>query len=434
MTEAPGPRNLNQAMKILFLSKSWPVIGGVETWLRDMTVGLRKRGLEVEVWVAGGGERQSGREYIAAYPEIRAKIITPRNLFPSYKWRAIKHVLECSKPDVVIPVMLADALYQSAYLKERLGFRLLYPVHEHGRGPIADIINYGSIMDSVLCVDLITYDTARAVSPASRVLHVPCGVSWPCSSEPVVRAPDGVPVIGFCGRLEEEAKRATDIVDFYQELAYTKKRFKLLIAGEGFAQRKIESKLAFNKLVEVTFLGRLSTDQIEREFYNKIDYLLITSECETGPLVAFEAMARNRLVVTSDFSGRAYNRELEDKKNCLVYPVGNMQEATRCILHLESDPCLRESLRKKGYAHFVRARTPDLMFDSWVNEISRSLESAPHCAKNKLRPPLAENGSLAGLGLSQTAADSIRTVLGKTVNTTYASEEWPYYSQVTDEY
>ncbi len=398
-----------------------------------MVTGLRQQHFEVEVWIAGGGKKQAADDYLAAYPEIRGSVIRPRNLFASQKWRAIKKVLFDTKPDVVIPVMLADALYQAANLKREMDFRILYPVHEHGNGAMADVANYGSAMDAILCADRLTLDSISSVVPETRVLHIPCGVSWSKSPDAVKSLTDRVPVVGFCGRLEQGAKRATDLIRFYRELIHARRHFKLLIAGEGALRSQLESKISSSRSIDVSFLGGLSRDQLDQKFYPKIDYLLITSDSETGPLVAFEAMARKRLVITSNFLGRAYNGELIDRENCLVFPVGDMQKACSCILELEKDPLLRVFMQENGHAHFLATRTQKAMLDTWLYEIKRVMKCSPRLPRCKLRPPSCSHGKLASLGFSQAAGDNIRCLLGRNPKYLYASEEWPYYSQIADE-
>ncbi|MGB5708322.1 MAG: hypothetical protein WBM41_16010, partial [Arenicellales bacterium] len=71
--------------------------------------------------------------------------------------------------------------------------------------------------------------------------------------------------------------------------------------------------------------------------------------------------------------------------------------------------------------------------DTWLYEIKRVMKCSPRLPRCKLRPPSCSHGKLASLGFSQAAGDNIRCLLGRNPKYLYASEEWPYYSQIADE-
>ena len=68
--------------------------------------------------------------------------------------------------------------------------------------------------------------------------------------------------------------------------------------------------------------------------------VIIFSHWETGPLVAWEAMAHGAVLVTSRYVGSGLEGSLRDGENCLMYPVGDMASAADCLARLK-DPRLR---------------------------------------------------------------------------------------------
>src|SRR5262249_39908923 len=104
-----------------------------------------------------------------------------------------------------------------------------------------------------------------------------------------------------------------------------------LIVGSGPEEAWLRSE--FGSHVErgvVQFVGALSSNDVQR-FYETIHVLLVTSQWETGPIVAWEAMAHGALVVTSAYIGSGLEGNLRHGENCLMYSLGDAAAAAECI-------------------------------------------------------------------------------------------------------
>jgi hypothetical protein len=73
--------------------------------------------------------------------------------------------------------------------------------------------------------------------------------------------------------------------------------------------------------------------------------VVITSLWETGPIVAWEAMGRGAVVVSSRYIGSGLEGALEDGKNSLLFEIGDVDAAAAALATLARDPDLARRLR-----------------------------------------------------------------------------------------
>ena len=93
------------------------------------------------------------------------------------------------------------------------------------------------------------------------------------------------------------------------------------------------------------FLHRVPYEEVQK-VYKACDILLKTSLLESFSYPPIEMMATGGYVVALLNDG---NKEyLEDGKNCLIYPNGDIDKAIHCIERIVSDETLRDVLYKNG--------------------------------------------------------------------------------------
>lgn len=95
---------------------------------------------------------------------------------------------------------------------------------------------------------------------------------------------------GFLGRLVE-GKGVKFLVDFY-----SKSENKFIVAGYGALENYVLA--AQNSNSNIKYLGKLEHENT-KAFFKEIDVLIISSTEESGPLVALEAMAAGKIVVST---------------------------------------------------------------------------------------------------------------------------------------
>jgi glycosyltransferase involved in cell wall biosynthesis len=418
-------------MRILFLAKSTPVFGGVERWLADLAAGLLRNGHECIVALAKGSRFHDPKRYQAAYPELETITLDGTTGSADGRRLAVRRALRRIQPDAVIPVMLADALSVCAEQKKKMKHRILYPVHEICDGVCRDLERYGSWMDRVVFVDfsgIANFSKCCSENEARQVL-IPCGV--PTARRLITgHAQDGPLQIGFCGRLETRQKRVGDLVDLCGELEKIGLDYRLTIVGEGPARDPLANMLSDQIFRDrVVIREAQSRDELYQTFYPGIDVLLVLSDRETGPLVAFEAMMNGCVVLTSDFSGRKENGQLRDGENCLVFPVGDMRAAAALLEKLQAAPAERVRLADRAREFSVQHRSLAWMVKRWESELTEVMSSEDLAVGDWMEETSNGASRLESWGVSAGAAEMIRVMTNRRFTHASAGEEWPRYSR-----
>jgi glycosyltransferase involved in cell wall biosynthesis len=110
--------------------------------------------------------------------------------------------------------------------------------------------------------------------------------------------------VAWVGRFDQDQKRIHDLPEILIELDKSGVRYQLSVAGDGPERKWVETHLKpWLVRGKVIILGRLSKLQLQRDVFASHHVLLITSSWETGPIVAWEAMAAGMAVVSSHYVG-----------------------------------------------------------------------------------------------------------------------------------
>jgi hypothetical protein len=227
------------------------------------------------------------------------------------------------------------------------------------------------------------------------------------------------------GRLEKPQKRIDDLVAIVGEMDRQKINYELFIAGAGPEENWLRCELKLN--VErgvVQFLGTLSSKELE-DFYGTIHTLLITSHWETGPIVAWEAMARGVLVVTSAYIGSGLEGNLRHGENCLIYPIGNAVAAVECIVEAR-DVERRSHLTSAGIAFVRQKMTHERSIKYWSDSFA-SIKSQPIRAPSLEDTPREPAGRLDHL-LGVRLAELVRRIVRRNPVPAEPGHEWPHIS------
>lgn len=178
---------------------------------------------------------------------------------------------------------------------------------------------------------------------------------------------DGL-VFGYSGRLVTEQKQAGRLVELSAQLEALGINCRLEIAGTGPEEAGLRRQLAGRN---VRFLGRLDEQQMS-EAYGGWDFLICTSDYETGPLVALEAMAAGVPPIMPDIPCQATG--LLRENNFPRYPQGDMAAAAALIRDL-TKPENRAEPREK-IRQLVALRKPATFMARLVAELEK-IEQAP---------------------------------------------------------
>ncbi|MEX0996576.1 MAG: glycosyltransferase [Flavobacteriaceae bacterium] len=96
---------------------------------------------------------------------------------------------------------------------------------------------------------------------------------------------------GYLGRLSPE-KQIVELAQFFNSI-----NDPLIIAGEGPLEEEVNHFSNTGKNID--YIGFVDRNNLD-DFFNKIDVLIVSSKEEAGPLVALEAMAAGKILITTN--------------------------------------------------------------------------------------------------------------------------------------
>ena len=417
-------------MKILFFAPSAYLLGGVQDWLADLVPGIRREGHEVTVAVPDG-VFHCFESYKKAYPELAC--ISLRNPTGSQEGRiqCIVNCIVCMQPDLIVGVNIA-ALYPAVARLRLRGAqvgKLIITLHAIESDYLEDLRRFRAIVDAVVVTNKLTSALVAQESLISneRIFYAPYGVKMPTSNLPLSKPGDRLR-LAWVGRFDQTQKRVHDLVSILKRLDRISFPFCLSLAGDGPEATSLQEQLQpWIRSEHLRWLGRLDKHQLQYQVYDQSDVLLITSSWETGPIVAWEAMAAGLVVVSSRYVGSGAEGALIDGQTALLFSVGDCEAAASAIAKL-LDSNLRTSLTNSAL-EMVRHRYSDTAsLAAWLKVFSLSLELPPlplDYPEFERFAATAPSGRL-DIWLGVTRAEYLRRTLGLNFRHLSAGSEWPH--------
>ncbi|MGH7566516.1 MAG: glycosyltransferase family 4 protein, partial [Gemmatimonadota bacterium] len=322
-----------ESRRILFVAGSAHPLGGLMTWLDYVLPGLAVRGWEPVLGLVEGDRHHRPERLIAAHPHSRWVRIPCWTGTPEGRRRALAQVLAAQRPAVVVGVNIPD-LFRALYQVRRSGSSTRGVMAVHGIEPdlYADAFRFREILDGVVATNRLACRLLEQVGglDADRVFYAPYGVE---SAPPRPRSPaQGVRLrIGYAGRLEQSQKRVLDLPLVSSALDRLGIDAEWKVAGKGPEEDELRHGLPADR---TSFLGAVPGRDLPVVLYGKIDALIVSSSWETGPLVAWEAMAEGVPVVASRYLGSGLEGALLHEENALLFEIGDTEEAARQLARL----------------------------------------------------------------------------------------------------
>ncbi|MGP7818738.1 glycosyltransferase [Niallia sp. 01092] len=129
-------------------------------------------------------------------------------------------------------------------------------------------------------------------------------------------------------------------------LEKTEKDVRFIIAGDGKLKSLIETRINQLRLEKKVILTGFIKNK--EELFNKADIYFSTSLYEGLPYSVIEAMSYELPLVLSDVIG---HNELIDK-NGFLYSIGNIEQASECLLKLINNKALQINKGKESFRKF----------------------------------------------------------------------------------
>ncbi len=396
--------------RVLFLTQTHNVWGGMEQWLHNFTAWLqRETSWDVHVGVARGAKHNDAQRYLAAHPHMRPVLLDVRAGTDSARVSALLRAIDRVEPDLVVPIA-SGTIFPAMALRKRA--RLLVPVRSQHPDLLVNISDYFGIVDGVVVVNRLMqrwfeqrFDTRihyvrHGVKPAMRRrLHDP--------ARPLQA--------GFVGRLDDAIKRVLDLAPFVRAL---RSDAAVHVFGDGPCEAELRAALG----ERVTFHGYTSQERLYTQAYPNLDVILLFSTEEGTPNVICEAMQHGVVPVTSRYRGQALEGFVIDGVTGFTFPIGDAAAAAGHVDALADDRPLLGKVARAAYES-VRGDTAERMHRDWLAIFEQTL-ALPMKNEAVPRAAIAPAGRLDRIAGSA-IADRLRVALGRGAPHDDGWGEWP---------
>lgn len=412
--------------KLLVLTQTHNVWGGIETWMKELFPGLHEAGWDIRFGLARGARFNRPDHFLSEHPYVeRWDELDGRPGTSTSRQDAVLGELEKVGADVVMPLAVGDALPAVRRFRASGGkTRMVIPVHSTHAGTLCDVRENGDIVDGIGVVSGLLYRWAATLPGLDprRLSWIRNGVPPPVRQ----RVNDGASVlrVGFVGRLEPDVKRARDLLGIARELRRADVAVHIVVAGDGPLAPELHEGLArLGQPFEM--LGFVPRKALYDDIYPRLDCLLLTSLSEGSPLAVIEAMRHGVVPVTSRFHGHASEGLLRPDRNGLTFPVGDYARAAACLVMLARNRVLLARLSAAAAAD-SSSYDSATMISGW----DRALRSTLELPQRRLRAevaavPRATHGRLERWGLPASMASRVRRWSNRRFLHPSGFDEWP---------
>jgi glycosyltransferase involved in cell wall biosynthesis len=415
-------------MKLLFIAPSAYLLGGVQDWLYSTVIGLRRRGHDVSVGIPNASFH-NGKKYNDKYANLNAEFFVNRSGSDEGRIRGLIHFLEKRDSDIVIGVNIGNLFEAVAREHKHSQRRFVMTLHAIEANYFADMRKYRGIIDGVIATNRLSEKMAVEVGriQKDRVYYAPYGISIDENVQAEIHDLSIIR-IAWVGRIEEKQKRIYDLVKIIGALDTIGVEYIVSIAGDGpdtdSLAKRLERWISKGK---VRLCGVMSKDEL-RLFYYSNDILLITSEWETGPIVAWEAVIAGLKIVCSRYTGCKAEGTLVDHETALLFDIGDYYQAAIRIALLR-DQDLSKRLQSNARKVVSSKYSNEVSLDAWERAFLRIL-AAEKMSMNPNSSWSREKGYSGRLEryVGTECAELLRTVFPKKVAED-AGSEWPHSLQ-----
>lgn len=401
-------------------------VGGVQSWLEQLTEGLPQHGWRLIVGLAWGRRFHDAGAFRAAHPGLETVLLDGRTGTRAGRQLAIERAITSVGPQVVVPMTLYDPLPVMAELKGRgCPVRLLFGSYEVSPAMLNDVRRYREIIDRGLAVSRVTTALLTTVGglSAEKVDYVPSGVPRARRLTTVRRV--GPLRLAFIGRFDPD-KRPLDLLGLCWELEKRGLDFEISAIGggsQGDALRSGAEALGTARK-RLRIFPPVARDDLYDSVFPELDACLLFSPAEGLPSVLLEAMMHGVVPVSSDFAGRSGQGLVIHGRTGLVFPVGDLARAAEELVRLAREPALQEKLAAAARAQVESEYDAARMAAGWSRSLDAALDGAPATGAVPARSS-TERDRLGRL-LGRRGSEWARRALGWSFVHADASE-WPHH-------
>lgn len=417
---------------ILFVAPSAYPLGGVQTWLDYLLPGLQDVGFHV-VLALTSGKYHDVDAYITSHPFKNIEVISAVTGTSQGRVEALERLIIRVNPTITVNVNIID-VYQAVNNLRQKGLSKTHLVASiHGiQDDLFDGINSNAnIIDAVVSTNRLTQSLINIATRvnADNSYYAAYGVK-----EEIGHVKKSSPefIVAYAGRIEETQKNISDLLQIFSRLLAEISNIKIIIAGDGEdigALREWQQKEVQHS-EKIEYLGVIPPENVVTAVYQKADVLLLTSEWETGPIVAWEAMSQEVCFVSSRYIGSVEENSLLDGENCMLFDIGDVDEAVKKI-HILQDKQVQARLVTGGKQLIQQRYTHAKSVESWLVCFESIAKKTPKIFSKNTKPYI-DHGRLNSLvklipgSVGVRFAEKIRRVFGLRFIHTTAGGEWPH--------
>ncbi len=295
--------------------------------------------------------------------------------------RRLAAIMRARRPALILNWSAKTQLYGScAALLAGMSSRVLWWQQSIPDGSAIDRLATALPARAILCYSEAAARAQRRLRPVRETFPIAAGSAVPASTgEPAAIAlPDGVPVVGIVGRLQEW-KGQDRLLRAQALLRERGKDFHCLIVGGDAYELSPEYAASLPRLVaELGLEGRVTmTGQVPDAgpYIERMDVLVNASDPEPFGIVLLEGMARGVAVVAVDSGGPS--EFIANMQTGVLAPSGEPEALADAIELLVDSPELRARLAAAGRESFLRDYTDAAMRGRIFARLESQLPSPP---------------------------------------------------------
>ncbi len=412
---------------VLFITNSAYSLSGLATWLDYLLPGLRDIGWDVTLGLVSGRRHHRPDRYLSVHPFPKTVSIHCSSSTARGRVDAVRKTIRNLQPDIVLTVNIPDAILAAA-LERSAGRNVRAVMSCHGiqEDLFADMRCLGDELDAVVCTNELACRLAEQLGsvPPQRTFH--CAYGTPVPDRVPARPNNATFTIGYSGRLEQPQKRIHDLVAIADNIRTAGREFQFLVAGNGPEEQAFQDAVQQHGLTDrFRMLGFVPLDQLEDRLYRSVDALLVTSSWETGPIVIWEAMAAGAPVVTSRYTGSGQERLLWHQQNCLMFEIGDCEDAARQLMTLQDDTQQCQQINERAFETVTDRLSCEVSVANWDVVLNRLLQTEPRGGTIIPAQDSPTSGRLSRL-LGERWAAIARRLLRRMPPDTGPGGEWPH--------
>lgn len=414
---------------IFFVCPSAYPLGGVAVWLGYLMPGLQSEGFNIVCGVLDG-EFHDASNYLDGHQFDQVIKIANTTGTRYGRVQSLRKAIEAVKADMVVSVNVVDLYPACALVKKTSNPNLKVIMTLHALEPcyFSDVEQYQQHIDAVIVTNKLTLKLVKQQAPSfesERIFYAPYGVD--VHEVPSQKFSPSKPLnILYAGRIENSQKRCADLIEIVKELEQQNINYNLSIAGDGVYRKELLHDLG-KVSNHINYLGNVKHTEMLSDIYPEADLLIITSQWETGPIVAWEAMSHNVIVWSSRYVGIKEEAVLIDGDNCLLFDIADASGAVEKLHSL--DVGLYNSLisagRKLIKQHYTKAKSVK-HFHNAIDLINAL--SAKAAGNLNYKDDWPHKGRLEKW-FGHKAAHYVRAALGRRCYINDAGAEWPHSYQ-----